>query len=44
MSDDERLEAYLKLCLRMYERMKREGSFPWRDSTKAKDAVDSADV
>jgi hypothetical protein len=26
---DPRLEAYLALCQRMYERMRREGSWPW---------------
>ena len=43
MTDDERLDAYLKLCLRIYERMKREGSWPW-DSTDAEDVLDSDEV
>ena len=41
MSEDERLEEYLRLCARIYERMRREGSFPWRDSTDPDDVIDS---
>ncbi|MBO6726105.1 MAG: hypothetical protein JJ911_10640 [Rhizobiaceae bacterium] len=35
------LERYLRLCQRIYERMEREGSWPWRDSTESEDLVDS---
>lgn len=35
------LEQYLALCQRIYERMEREGSWPWFDSTDAEDLVDS---
>lgn len=31
MDNDERLQRYLALCNRMYERMRREGSWPWRE-------------
>ena len=36
------LERYLRLCQRIYERMEREGSWPWAtDSTESEDLVDS---
>lgn len=35
------LERYLRLCQRIYERMKLENSWPWRDSTESEDLVDS---
>ena len=41
MIEDERLDEYLKLCARIYERMLREGTFPWRDSTEYEVMVDS---
>lgn len=37
------LERYIALCQRVYERMKREGSWPWADSQKSEDLVDSED-
>ncbi|WP_284375171.1 hypothetical protein [Amylibacter marinus] len=40
------LEQYLALCQRMYERMEREGSWPWADdpdSTLGEDLVESED-
>ena len=37
------LERYLALCQRIYERMEREGSWPWRDSTEPQDLIDSKD-
>lgn len=43
MNDDERLDEYLKLCARIYDRMRRENSFPWRDSTEPEDMIDSDD-
>lgn len=37
------LEAYFELCKRIYERMEREGSWPWAtDSTVSEDMLDSA--
>lgn len=35
---DPRLERYLELCQRIYERMEHEGSWPWKD-----DAIPHAD-
>lgn len=44
MNKDEHLEEYLSICKAMYERMKRDGTWPWReDSTKSEDMVDSGD-
>lgn len=43
MNHDDHLKAHLKLCQRIYERMLREGSWPWQgdDSPKSEDLVDS---
>ena len=47
MSIDPRLEQYLELCERIYERMERDGTWPWKtdipvpDSTLAGEMVDS---
>ena len=44
---DPRLEQYLLLCQRMYERMERDGTWPWKsdipeaDSTLSGKVVDS---
>ena len=45
---DKHLEQYLALCQRIYERMEREGSWPWADaetnnpdSTLGENLVDS---
>ena len=43
MNDDEKLEQFLDLCQRIYERMKREGSWPWEDSQDSQDMVESED-
>lgn len=40
---DKRLLQYLETCLRMYQRMKRDNTWPWRDSTLSKDLVESDD-
>ena len=37
------LERYLALCQRIYERMERDGSWPWADSPKSEDLVESED-
>ena len=40
------LERYLALCKRVYERMQRDGTWPWNDnpdSTDANDLVESED-
>lgn len=41
MNRDEHLERHLKLCQAMYERMKREGSWPWPDSLDSEDVIES---
>jgi len=47
MSIDPQLERYLELCQRIYERMERDGTWPWKtdvpsdDSTLPEDLVDS---
>ena len=35
------LERYLALCKRIYERMERDGTWPWSDSTDRGDLLDS---
>ena len=35
------LERYLALCKRIYERMERENSWPWLDSTEPEDLLES---
>ncbi|MFK5979707.1 MAG: hypothetical protein QM488_12565 [Rhizobiaceae bacterium] len=35
------LEQYLALCERAYERMVREGTWPWRDSPDFENVVES---
>lgn len=44
MDKQEHLRRHLELCKRVYERMKREGSWPWRellDSPKSEDVIES---
>lgn len=42
MTHDEHLEEYLAICVAMFERMKREGTWRWADdSTLSEDVVDS---
>ena len=46
MNDDQRLAQFIELCKRVYERMERDGSWPWAgtsDSTEADDLVESED-
>ena len=31
MTEEERFEQFLELCKRMFERMEREGAWPWPD-------------
>lgn len=42
MTDDQ-LDRYLELCKRLFERMRADGSWPWRDSQKPEDVLDSDD-
>ena len=41
MKDQDKLDRFLALCLRTYERMEREGSWPWGDSQDFGDVVES---
>lgn len=43
MDNNERLERYLELCRRIYERMRRDGTWPWADSQKSDVVVESED-
>ena len=43
MDNDERLERYLELCRRIYERMRRDGTWPWADSQESGGVVESED-
>jgi hypothetical protein len=47
MDHDQRLAIHLELCERIFERMQREGSLPWKhepDSTLGADMVESEDI
>lgn len=41
MDNQERLERYLELCKRIYERMRRDGTWPWANSQKSGGVVKS---
>lgn len=42
MEPSPQLEAFFELCKRIYERMEREGTWPWTvDSTNPEDVIDS---
>jgi len=44
MDHDKRLAIHLELCQRIFERMQREGSWPWKDepdSPNPEDLVES---
>lgn len=42
MEQSPQLEAYFELCKRIYERMEREGTWPWPpDSTNPENMIDS---
>jgi hypothetical protein len=46
MSHDDHLNEHVELCKRVYERMRRDNSWPWvviADSTETKDLVESND-
>lgn len=34
MNDDKRLEQFIELCKRVFERMEREDSWPWLEQDK----------
>lgn len=41
MTPDEHLDQHLELCQRIYLRMQADGSWPWRDSPKSENLVES---
>jgi len=41
MKDEQSFQQFLELCKQVFERMEREGSWPWRDSPKSEDLVES---
>jgi len=43
MNNDKQLDDFIDLCKRMYERMECDGSWPWEDSPKSEDLVESKD-
>lgn len=44
MDERDYLDEYLELCVRMYERMVLEGTWPWPDdSTNPENVIDSTD-
>jgi hypothetical protein len=36
MTDEQRFEQFIELCKRIFERMEREGSWPWSEDEKEK--------
>ncbi len=40
MEKDRHLEAYLDLCKRIFERMEREGSWPWANTPAKEDDLE----
>jgi len=44
MHNDPHLKAYLEICLRQYEQMMRDGTWPWTDdSTDFEAVIESGD-
>jgi len=41
MKDEQSFQQFLEFCKQVFERMEREGSWPWRDSPKSEDLVES---
>jgi len=39
MTEEQRFEQFIELCKQIYERMEREGSWPWPES-----AIDNGDT
>ena len=44
MEHDKHLQIHLELCKRVYLRMLQDGSWPWVDSPKSDDVVESEDT
>jgi len=43
MTHDEHLEQHLEICKSIFEKMQREGSWPWLDSQNSENLVESED-
>lgn len=43
MNDDQSFQQFLDLCKIVFERMEREGSWPWSDSPNSEGLVESDD-
>lgn len=43
MDKNEHLDRHLDLCKRVYERMRRDGTWPWRDSPVSGDVLEYED-
>lgn len=41
MTEDEHIERHLLICQRVYERLVAEGKWPWPDSLKSEDVIES---
>lgn len=39
--EDDHIEQYLALCKRIFERMERDGTWPWEDSQNTQDLLES---
>ncbi len=44
MTEEQRFEQFLELCKRIYDRMEREGSWPWPEGTIERDAPEGDDI
>jgi hypothetical protein len=44
MTHDEHLKQHLDLCKTIYLRMLKDGSWPWRDSTKIESLIESEEI
>ena len=43
MTEDEHIQRHLEICQRVYERLVAEGKWPWPDSPKSEDVIESED-
>ncbi len=41
MTEDERIQRHLEICQRVFERLVAEGKWPWPDSPKSEDVIES---
>ncbi len=43
MTEDEHIQRHLEICQRVYERLVAEGKWPWAESSKSEDVIESED-